>query len=179
MPLLVGDGIVLREWRRCDATLIQEVSRDPVIPGYTTVPRTAELAAAEAFVARQHGRSADGEGWSFAIADPSTDEAMGQIGLWLGGLDRGALDVGYWVAERHRGRGLAGRALAAVLAFGLTIPEVFRFELHVEPGNLASQRAAERAGFEREGLLRDWLEVDGERRDVLAYALIPRLHRPR
>ncbi|MDQ8043369.1 MAG: GNAT family protein [Solirubrobacteraceae bacterium] len=176
MPLLVGDGVVLRAWSTADVPLIQEASRDPVIPGYTTVPRSPDREAAEAFVERQHGRSRDGEGWSFAIADPSTDEAVGQIGLWLYDLSRGALSVGYWVVDRHRGHGIAGRALSTLVEFAVTVPEVFRIELQVEPHNLASRRTAERVGFEREGLLVDWLDVDGERRDVLAYALIPRLH---
>lgn len=177
LPLLVGDGVVLRAWEQRDAPLIQEVSRDPIIPSYTTVPRTPDREAAEAFVARQHGRSRDGEGYSFAIADPETGDAVGQIGLWLYAHERGALDVGYWVAGAHRGRGLAGRALAVLLDFAVALPGVFRIELHVEPHNLASRRTAERAGFEQEGLRRDWLDVDGERRDVVAYALVPRLHR--
>ena len=38
--------------------------------------------------------------------------------------------------------------------------------------NVASQRVAERAGFVREGVLRRYLDIDGEWRDHLAYALL-------
>jgi RimJ/RimL family protein N-acetyltransferase len=43
----------------------------------------------------------------------------------------------------------------------------------VEPDNLASIRVAERAGFRREGRLRDYIELKGSRRDVYMYSLLP------
>ncbi|MEV0456377.1 hypothetical protein [Catellatospora methionotrophica] len=33
-------------------------------------------------------------------------------------------------------------------------------------------RTAERAGFQREGLLRSWMELGGQRRDMLLYARV-------
>ena len=48
--------------------------------------------------------------------------------------------------------------------------EVPRLELYVEPWNTASIRTAEGAGFRREGLLRGWQEVGGERKDMFMYA---------
>jgi RimJ/RimL family protein N-acetyltransferase len=43
-------------------------------------------------------------------------------------------------------------------------------ELYVEPWNTASIRTAEKAGFRREGLLRGWQEVGGERKDMYMFA---------
>jgi RimJ/RimL family protein N-acetyltransferase len=48
-----------------------------------------------------------------------------------------------------------------------------RLQLIVEPDNLASIRVAERAGFRREGRLRDYIELKGSRRDVYMYSLLP------
>jgi RimJ/RimL family protein N-acetyltransferase len=45
-------------------------------------------------------------------------------------------------------------------------------QLHIEPWNTASVRTAERAGYEREGLLRSYLEIGGQRRDMLVYAAV-------
>ena len=49
---------------------------------------------------------------------------------------------------------------------------VARLELWVEPWNTASQRVAERAGFQREGVLHSYIEVEKTRRDVIMYARI-------
>ena len=66
-----------------DVPLIQQAAEDPLIPLITTVPTTTDPAAALAFIARQHSRATQGEGYSFAIADASTGAAVGQICLWL------------------------------------------------------------------------------------------------
>jgi [ribosomal protein S5]-alanine N-acetyltransferase len=63
--------------------------------------------------------------------------------------------------------------LKALSEWGLTLDGVARLELYAEPWNEASWRTAERAGFNREGLLRSWREVGAERRDMYMYSLVP------
>jgi [ribosomal protein S5]-alanine N-acetyltransferase len=53
-----------------------------------------------------------------------------------------------------------------------TIPALHRVELYIEPWNAGSVKTAERARFEREGLLRSHQEIGGRRRDMLLYAAI-------
>ena len=43
---------------------------------------------------------------------------------------------------------------------------------HCDVENVASQRVAEKAGYTREGILRAWLEVDGDPRDHVLYSLL-------
>ena len=68
--------------------------------------------------------------------------------------------------------GHAADALAAVTAFGWALPGMYRVELHIEPWNRGSIRTAERAGYQREGLLRSYQEIGGQRRDMLLYAAV-------
>jgi RimJ/RimL family protein N-acetyltransferase len=56
---------------------------------------------------------------------------------------------------------------------GLHELQVPRLELYVEPWNTASVKTAERAEFQREGLLRSWQQVGGTRRDMYIYARLP------
>lgn len=116
--------------------------------------------------------AADGFGYSFAIADAQTDVAVGGIGLWLAGLSQGRATAGYSVARSGRGRGVAGAALIALTSFAWSVPVLHRIELYIEPWNVASVRTAERARYQREGLLRSHQEIGGRRRDMLLYAII-------
>ncbi|MEV7023280.1 GNAT family protein [Kitasatospora sp. NPDC093558] len=50
--------------------------------------------------------------------------------------------------------------------------EAAELELHIEPWNTGSLRTAERAGFQREGLLLAHRTIAGERRDLELYALL-------
>lgn len=170
LPRLVDPPLVLRAFTAADVPLVQDASTDPFIPQITSVPATPDLLAARGFITRQGGRLRAGEGYSFAIADAATDEAFGQIGLWLSNLAQGRASVGYWVVARQRGRGIATQALRMISTWGLELPGVHRLELYVEPWNDASWRTAERAGYEREGLLRGWQVVGGVRRDMHLYS---------
>jgi RimJ/RimL family protein N-acetyltransferase len=76
------------------------------------------------------------------------------------------------VVPSARGRGIATAALIALTKFAWTIPGLHRVQLHIEPGNAASVRTAERAGYQREGLLRSYQAIGGERRDMLLHAAI-------
>ena len=84
-----------------------------------------------------------------------------------------ACSAGYWVAAPARGRGVATRAIRLLCAFAFAELGAKRVELWIEPVNAASLRVAEAAGFHREGLLRSFMHVGGERRDMLMYSLLP------
>jgi [ribosomal protein S5]-alanine N-acetyltransferase len=49
---------------------------------------------------------------------------------------------------------------------------IARVQATVEPWNAAAQRVLEQIGFQREGLLRDYLSYGGQRGDVYLYSLL-------
>lgn len=172
LPLLENDRVRLRGFRDSDAALVQAASSDPLIPLITSVPSNDSLEEALAFIARQQDRLVTGAGYSFAIADSPTDEAVGQIGLWPRAVDPGRSSLGYWVGQSFRGGGHAAAALSLVADWAFADLAMARLELAVEPWNEASWRLAEGAGFRREGLMRQWQPVGDERKDMYLYARI-------
>jgi RimJ/RimL family protein N-acetyltransferase len=164
--------VILRAFENDDWDMVRELSTDPYVPLIGTLPLNASRQEALDYIDRQRGRLAEGRGFSFAIAEAATGRAVGGIGLWLTALDQGRADAGYSVAPSARGRGIAAAALTAVTAFAWTIPELHRVELQIEPWNTGSVRTAERAGYQREGLMRGYQEIGGQRRDMLLYATI-------
>ncbi|WP_082045970.1 GNAT family N-acetyltransferase [Arthrobacter sp. L77] len=179
-PLLPGwpeippasGGVVLRQIEDRDAGMVRDLATDPYVPLIGTLPPLAGAEEALAYIARQRERHPEGAGFSFAIADARTDEALGVIGLWLRDYGLGRGEAGYAVAPAARGRGVATDALRALTSFAWTLPGLYRVELHIEPWNAASLGAARRAGFTYEGLLGSYLEIGGERRDLASYAVI-------
>jgi RimJ/RimL family protein N-acetyltransferase len=173
VPRLDAGGCVLRAFRDDDAPLVLAASDDAAITRVTTVPPCADEYRARTWIRLQHARVTDRVGLPFAIADPVTDEALGQIGLWFSGVGEGRARLGYWVPARHRGRGLAGRALRTLCPWAFEVAGLARLELYVEPHNVASQRVAASAGFRWEGLLRAWETIGAERRDMVMYSRLP------
>lgn len=173
VPVLRGAGCVLRPWSMDDISLVMDAGRDPVIPLITTVPTDGSEASCRAFVERQWSRAREGVGYSFAIApDDARAGAVGLIGLWPKNHDPERASIGYFIEQRHRGAGIAGRALGTLATWAFEAIDVVRLELYVEPWNVGSIRTAERVGFLREGLLRKAERVGTERRDVYVYGRV-------
>lgn len=170
VPHLHHPPVVLRAFTAADAPLVVEASQDAYISATTTVPKDPSRRAVQAFLERQHERARTGQGWSLVIAEAETDTGVGQIGLWP--LGQGGASVGYWVAPPARRRGVAAAALTCLSMWALQQLGLVRLELYVEPWNEGSRRAAAAAGYEQEGLMRSYLEVDGRRRDVLLLARV-------
>ncbi|MCW2871295.1 MAG: acetyltransferase [Streptomyces oryziradicis] len=172
--LRAGDRFALRPWQLSDLGLVREASDDDYIPQITTIPYPYTDAAGTAFVERQWQRPVTGAGYPFVIVrtEDSGPVPVGSVGLWLRDHAQGRASVGYWVVNSARGQGAAAAALSAVTSWGLGELRIPRLELYAEPWNTASLRTAERAGFEREGLLRSWQRVGAERRDMFMYSMI-------
>src|SRR3954470_23109865 len=88
---------------------------------------------------------------------------------------RGALRSGYlgcWMDREPAGRGMGSLAVALVCDHAFGPVGLHRVQADIRPENGPSQRLVERLGFQREGLLRRYLDIDGAWRDHLAYALL-------
>lgn len=168
----LSDGIVaLRPWTLSDLACIQAASLDPAIRDGTTVPSTPDVGEANAFIVRQLARADRGEGWSLAVTRLNDDVAVGLVYLGLR-PQAGVVGLGYWVIPDARGQGLAWRAARLASDWVLSARGEHRAEAWVEPGNHASQRVLERAGFVREGVLRSFLSFDARRADAIVYGRI-------
>lgn len=172
VPRLSHGRVVLRPFEERDANLVVSAASDDLIPSITTVPTSGSRGDAEEYVARQHSRLQSGAGYSFAIADSETDEAVGQIGLWLRDIDEARATTGYWIGPGYRRCGYLTAALQALTDWALKLDEVERLQLFVGPWNEGSWRAAERCGYQREGLLRSWQQVGQQRKDMFVYSIL-------
>jgi len=106
--------------------------------------------------------------WRWAILDG--DEIVGMIALVDVVREEVQLgNVGYFVAEEHNGHGYATSAVADVVAFAFGEAGLHRIEAGTLVDNFASQRVLEKNGFERFGLARKLLKINGEWRDHVLF----------
>ena len=88
---------------------------------------------------------------------------------------RGAMrsgHLGYWIDRAVAGRGMASLAVALVCDHAFGPIGLHRLQADIRPENGPSQRLVKRLGFAQEGLLRRYLDIDGDWRDHLSFALL-------
>jgi RimJ/RimL family protein N-acetyltransferase/nitrite reductase/ring-hydroxylating ferredoxin subunit len=173
-PPLTDSVVALRPFRAEDASAITSACQDPDIQRWVPIiPIPYAEADARRFVLLTLQAWHDGTGYEFAITDAGTGKYVGSIGLHLGPNPRRHA-VGYVVAPEFRGRGIATRALRLVTRWGFEQLGIERLALWTLPGNVASQRVAEKAGFRYEALARNWEEDrDDCPIDAIMFAMTP------
>jgi RimJ/RimL family protein N-acetyltransferase len=98
-------------------------------------------------------------------------EAVGGIGIELHtDVERVSAEIGYWLGEAFWGRGITTDALRAVTAEAFTQFDITRLYAVPFADHVASVRVLEKAGYVREGLLRQSAIKDGKIRDQCLFA---------
>ena len=89
-------------------------------------------------------------------------ELLGSQSCWLG----------YYLGQEHNGRGYTTEAIRLVLDYAFRDLKLHRIEAGVMPHNAGSIRVLEKVGFEREGLSKKNVRINGEWEDHLHLAII-------
>ncbi|MGP0052567.1 MAG: GNAT family N-acetyltransferase [Solirubrobacteraceae bacterium] len=170
---LAAPGVVVRlaaEWDIPEILIAHQ--DDPQLHARIGLPRPPS--GAELGRRTEHGgdeRSAGTSVWLTILA-PGSEECRGQIDVNDVDWDHRRAGLVVWVAPRDRGRGLATGALALTARWLLESCGLERVELLAQPANEPLLRAAQAAGFAREGVLRAYVRERRRRIDVVVMSIV-------
>ncbi len=162
-PVLHGNGIVLRPWRRSDAPGVLRLADDEATRRWSpSLRHVFTTGDALAWIADRDRR---GNNW--AVADPGTDELLGRVGLHHFDEDDRVAEIGYGVMAARRRTGVATRAVEVAVDYGFDTLALARISLEHATGNVGSCSVARVSGFALEGVKRgSLLRDDGGFDDV-------------
>jgi len=158
---LVGETIYLRPLEPSDAEMLAACNNDPEVrlSFFTHTPTNLHQTADR--IRGFYGPGADY--LPFAICDRSDDVAFGVTALHrLDLVSRAAVFSICITDPAFRGRGLAYPATQLMMQYAFNVLNLNRVQLHVWTGNAAGLRVYEKAGFQREGTLREAMRHDGK-----------------
>jgi RimJ/RimL family protein N-acetyltransferase len=174
MTILINPQLSLSPLREGDEDAMVRWLNDPVLQRNTLrIPSPYRLEHAREFIdyvgamRAEHGRATE-----WAIRDGS--------GALIGGIGFSRVygkyshkdEMGYWLAEPYRGRGIMTQVVAKVCEVGLGPYKLLRIEAPVFTFNAASARVLEKNGFVAEGILRSYFLKNDKPVDVKMYAKI-------
>jgi RimJ/RimL family protein N-acetyltransferase len=166
---LTIDELTLRPWRPSDATALLAACQDPEIARWAGMPQPFQTSDADAFIEGAFEMWRDGTGAPFAIVETASDRLLGAVTRF--GPEGHQATFGCWVVPQARGRGIGTRVLRLLAEWTLATTPVLRLHVFIMVGNEVSERMVERAGFQREGVLRAWDVLDdGSAVDCVVYS---------
>jgi ribosomal-protein-alanine N-acetyltransferase len=176
-PVIAGNGIMLRtpsiadfeEW-----AVLRARSRNFLTPWEPKWP--ADDLTRGAFrrrLRRYQSEIRDDHAYPFFIFQADEGTLLG--GVTVSNIARGmtqSATIGYWMGEEHAGRGHMEEALKALVPFAFRTLNLHRLEAACLPNNARSIRLLEKLGFQREGLARGLVCINGQWRDHIVFALL-------
>ncbi|MBX5468972.1 MAG: GNAT family N-acetyltransferase [Thermoleophilaceae bacterium] len=165
--------VLLRPPEERDVPALVAMHADERIARFTGVPWPYREIDARAWLAAAPGRRSSGEGADFVIVDRADTELLGTIGLVRVRWEDMAAEAGYSLAAGARGKGYATRAVMLVTDWCFHSLGIRRMEITTHLDNDASQAVAERAGYQREGVLRGYRVLRDRRWDLLMFSRLP------
>jgi RimJ/RimL family protein N-acetyltransferase len=169
-----GEGVRLRPVETEDAVALHGAARESIAevsPWMSWCDADYGVEHARSWATMQAALWSRGEAFSFVIEEEGRDGISGTCGLNTIQRENAFCNLGYWVRTSRAKRGIASRAARRVAQFGMEEAGLGRIEIVVATGNVASQRAAEKAGAVREGVLRKRLVVRENVFDAVMFSI--------
>lgn len=170
-----NEVVRLRLFIDADLAPVVDALQDPEISTWVhQIPWPYSVEDGRAFFALAADEWERAAGAHLAIEHVPCSGLAGSVGLTAVNHAYRTAWVGYWIAEHHRGRGLATEAVAAIVRWAFESLGLERLSLMTDPDNARSRNVARKNGFVEEGRLRSALRTkDGTRRDAILYSLLP------
>lgn len=173
---LSDDLILLRPPRSSDAPAIHQAVRESLAelhPWMDWATEAFDEASARRWldivqIAWEHS-----SGFQFVITDALSGEYIGNCGVDGINEKYRFCNLGYWVRTSRTGHGIASRAARLAARFAFEKIGLQRAEIVIAAGNIASQRAAQKAGAHYEGIMLNRMVVRTDVCDAVMFSLTP------
>lgn len=144
-PIVVrSQGLILREWHPNDIPLLKALYDTGEMDRWTPVASPFDLEAAHDYLDRAWCARENSGAVQLAITEDGS-AVLGEIIAFPADSPE-MIELAYAVAAEHQGRGVATRAVTAMLTLAAAAG-LARVRLLIARDNLASQRIAEHTGF--------------------------------
>lgn len=159
--LLEGKNVNLRIVEREDLSIIKEWDNEIGIMGeYEPI-----IQETKADLEKQYDKLTEGQ-WFFIEKKDGT-----QIGFIAHFASHGTV-IGYAVLPSERRKGYGSEAIRIVVDYLFLSKNIVRIQAETHPQNIASQRVLEKAGFRKEGIMRQSFFSRGVFRDTAMFSVL-------
>jgi ribosomal-protein-alanine N-acetyltransferase len=171
-PILETKRLLLRELIADDTRIIYEIFSDPKVTRYYDVETFTRVEQAAKLIRWCANRFKYQDGIRWGIVDRQTNRLMGTCGFHNWRKSHRKAEMGYELAEKYWGNGFAIEAITGIIEFGFIHLNFNRVEAWTMLQNKGSMAVLNKAGFSREGILRQYGYWHGRFQDVMMFSLL-------
>lgn len=151
--------------------IFHKYAQDPEVTKYLTWQPKQKIEETDDFIRGYLQAWDEGKSFHWAILEKESNQLLGMIAARI---DDHKWQLGYVLARAYWGKGYMTEVVKKVVCLALKQKGIYRVWSVCDIDNLASARVMEKAGMQREGILRRWSmhpTVSAEPRDSYCYAM--------
>ena len=171
-PVLEGDHVILRPMVRSDGPAIVTAASDGKLWElfYTAVPGAETI---DAYLDTAEAETAYGRAMPFVVIDKASGSIVGATRYMRMKRHAKRLEIGttFYAQSSQRGP-INSEAKLLLLRHAFEVMDSMCVQFRTDALNFPSQRAIERLGAKRDGVLRNHGIMDGRNRDTVVYSII-------
>lgn len=171
-PVLEGDQVILRPMVGADGPAIVAAASDGKLWElfYTAVPSPETI---EAYLDNAEAEIGYGRAMPFVVGDKVNDKIVGATRYMRMKRDAKRLEIGTtFYAESAQRTPINSETKLLLLTHAFEVMGCMCVQFRTDALNFPSQRAIERLGAKRDGVLRNHGIMDGRNRDTIVYSII-------
>lgn len=170
-PIFENEKYIMREVAFEDSKDIFEYYSNREFMRYTATSPHKLIKETETLIRKLSSSFHDGKGIAWAIAEKSTEKAIGNISLSYISDTKTKATVGYNVSFPNQNQGIATWALSNCISFGLNQLKLYKIEVKCKSVNLASERVMQKCGMLFIEMNKSPFLVDGIYYDIKTYSI--------
>lgn len=153
-------------------SIFRKYAQDREVTKYLVWRPYESIQATREFIGQCIQSWKDDSAFPWVVVRKSDAELLGMLELRINGFRS---DLGYVFAREYWGNGYATEITKRVVEWALAQKNIYRVWATCDIENLASARVLEKAGMQREGILRRFMlhpNISGEPRDAYCYSAV-------
>lgn len=172
-PVLETERLILRRITAEDEADLFAIFSNPEVTRYYDLDTFTDRAQARELIGRHQIQFEKEASIRWGITRKDSPRLIGTGGFGWQRWNFSAI-LGYELAQKFWNQGIMTEAIRAMTGYAFTVMGMNRIQSTTEIENVASMRVLQKAGFQEEGILREWGFWKGAFRDARCFSLLRR-----
>lgn len=167
---LTSENIQFKALNIKDTEAIHEYASDPDVKRFIGWPLSKTLEDTRDLVNDMIKKEEVGTHLYASVSEKTTDKIIGTVMIFNFDKDANHGEIGYVFHRSYWNQGYCSKSIALLASYAFNNAHLRKLHARVVNANMGSIKVLEKNGFTKEGLLKDYYNIEGNYYDLILFA---------
>ncbi len=171
-PTLESERLLFRNYLKKDAKALFEIRSNEYVSKFMDTVYPKSIQDSEQRISMINSSFEEKSGITWAIIDKSSNQLIGDFGIWRLDRNNSRGEIGYVLSHEHWGKGFMKETLNTILNYAFNVLNLHSIEANVNPENDNSISLLTKFGFKQEAYFRENYYYNGRFLDSAIFCIL-------